>query len=187
MSRVYGLRSLVFRESAIAAKLFKRTVPLFPIEHFVPGALGTFAFLPPDLGDPPGLVTLPAEDLRFQFINQHPARPVPVHGLRTFLLAFDTQTRGPVLQQNARGDFVDVLASRPPGAHERFLKVLVADPEPFHFAPKTLLLLFRHRINSHRFFGELSDVLARQSSVEGLPRRVRDGGPPKLFDRLGIV
>ena len=93
-------------------------MPLFGVEHFVFGAPRTFAFLPPDLRDPQGILTLSSKDLRFQFIGKHPSRPVPVHGLRTLLLAFDEETRGLVFQDNTRGDLVDVLTSRSSGTHE---------------------------------------------------------------------
>jgi hypothetical protein len=127
-------------------------MPLFGIEHFISGTLGPFAFLPPDLGNPLGILTLPAEDLRFQFIGKHPARPVPVHGLCAFLLALDTEACGPVLQKNARGHFVNVLTPWPSGAHERFLEILLPDPEPLHFVPKTLTRFFRYRIIIHSIF-----------------------------------
>ena len=101
------------------AEFFEGAVPLLGIEHFVFGAFGTFAFLPPDLGDPLGLFALTAQDPRLEFIDEHPARPVPVHGLRPFLLAFDDKTRGFVLEDYACRNLIDVLASRPAGTHER--------------------------------------------------------------------
>ena len=88
-------------------------MPLLGIEHFIFGTLGTFTFLPPDLGDSLSLRAFPPQDLRLQLFRQHPACPVPVHGLGAFLLAFDEKTRGLVLQDNACGDFVDILASGP--------------------------------------------------------------------------
>jgi len=71
------------------AELFKRPVFLLDGEHFVFGSTGTFPFLPPDLGDPLGFFTRPAQELRFQLFDKHATRPIPVQGLRPFPLAFD--------------------------------------------------------------------------------------------------
>jgi len=111
-------------------------------KHFVFRSFGTFALLPPDLGDPLVLLTLLTQDLPFQFFSQHPTRPVPVHGLRSFLLTFEDKACGSVLQDHARGYFVDVLPPRPSGAHERFLKILLSDSQPRHFERKILSLFF---------------------------------------------
>ena len=79
------------------AELFLFTVRVFGLKDFFLGPFRALALLAFDFRDAPRLFTLPSVDLGFQSAGKDPARPIPVHGLRTVLLAFDHKAGGHVL------------------------------------------------------------------------------------------
>lgn len=126
-------------------ELFLFAVLFLEGEHLVFGAPGTFPFLAFDFGDAFRLFALFPEDLRLEPPNQDPSGPIPVQGLRALLLAFDREARGKVLEDDAGGNFIDVLAAGSSRAHKGFFQIGFVDPEPFHGALKAFIFMRRNR------------------------------------------
>ena len=114
-------------------------------EDLVFGAPGTFAFLAFDFGNALRLLALLPKDLRLEPLEQDPSGPIPVHRLRALLLAFDREARGKVFEDDAGGNFIDVLAAGSARAHKRFFPIGFADSEPFHGTFQAFIFTGRNR------------------------------------------
>jgi hypothetical protein len=118
-------------------------------EHPLLGAAAAPAFLTPDLLDAREFSSDAAFLEPFDLVEQEPASKESVERLLTRGLAFDLQTRGPMQEHDARGSLVDILATVPAAAHERFRDVGLPNAERDHALRQLRFLVGRDGERGH--------------------------------------
>lgn len=118
------------------ARCFLGRVLGFIGEHPVFGAAGAFAFLSADFFNLRAFGRYKAILLRFNLVQQQSPRDETVESLLARGLTLDLQARRTVKQHHAGGSLVDVLATMPAGADERFFDVRFAHAESSHALQK---------------------------------------------------
>jgi len=124
-------------------------MPRFIGEHSVFGPLTPFAFLPPNLFDPRALFRNETSLLLLNFVEQQPPSQKSIQSLLTGRLAFHLSSRRPMMQHHAGGRFVNVLATVPSRADERFLDLAFIDAQLSHAPSQLRLFIIRDRKRIH--------------------------------------
>jgi len=124
-------------------------VARFVREHSVLGPLATLAFLPPNLFDLCALCRDESSLLLFDFVEQQTARQQPIQSLLPRRLAFYLNSRRTVMQHDAGGGLVDVLATVPSRPDEAFFDLAFLDSQLSHSLSQLRLFIIRDRIRIH--------------------------------------
>jgi len=119
---------------------------VFIRKHLFLGPLRSLPLLAADLGDPLLRFALLPQDDPFDFVGEGPPGDEAVERLVALLLTFHLDPGGDVLEPDARGNLVDVLAAVAAGANERFFDVLFKDAEALHPEAQGFFLVRGHAI-----------------------------------------
>lgn len=117
---------MIFRPDRSATRFLFTEVALIR-DKLELGAPGALSFLPPDPGDLLLFGGLNSFELCLDFIEQDTTGEKTIERLRALLLALDPDTARPVMENDARGYFINILAARSGRANKLLFQVLLSD------------------------------------------------------------